>query len=104
VVLEIDLQGAAQVRERHPDAVVVLLVPPSPTVQAERLRGRGDSEATIRARIAKGEQEMRLGRSLTSHVVVNRDLESAVEQVAGILDGHRSPRPAMPGGDPAEGA
>ena len=103
MVLEIDLQGAAQVRARHPDAVVVLLVPPSTEVQADRLRGRGESEATVGARIAKGEEEMRLGRSLTSHVVVNRDLESAVEEVAGILDAHRSPPTAVSGGDPAEG-
>jgi guanylate kinase len=100
VVLEIDLQGAAQVRRREPDAVIVLLVPPSPQAQAERLRGRGDDEAAVAARIAKGEEEMRHGRTLTPHVVVNDDLEAAVAQVAGILEGHRSTRPGSPGGDP----
>ena len=104
VLLEIDLQGAVQVRARHPEAVVVLLVPPSPEAQAERLRGRGDPEDTVAARIAKGEEEMRIGRTLTPYVVVNDDLESAVSQVAGIIDAHRSPRPAVRGGGPPEGA
>jgi guanylate kinase len=104
VVLEIDLQGAAQVRDRDPDAVIVLLVPPSAEAQAQRLRGRGDDEEAVARRIAKGEDEMRLGRTLTPYVVVNDDLESAVSQVAGILDAHRSPRPANSGGDPREGA
>jgi guanylate kinase len=90
VVLEIDLQGAAQVRRAHPDAVVVLLVPPSVEAQAERLRGRGDDEEAVARRITKGEEEMRLGRRLTPYVVVNDDLESAVSQVAGILDAHRT--------------
>jgi guanylate kinase len=100
VVLEIDLQGAGQVWARDPDAVIVLLVPPTPEAQAERLRGRGDDESAVARRIAKGEDEMRLGRALTPYVVVNDDLESAVSQVAGILDAHRTSRPTTPGGDP----
>ena len=90
VVLEIDLQGAAQVRRRDPEAVVVLLVPPSVEAQAERLHGRGDDEEAVARRIAKGEEEMRVGRLLTPYVVVNDDLESAVTQVTGILDAHRT--------------
>ena len=104
VVLEIDLQGAEQVRRRDPSALIVLLVPPSAEAQAERLRGRGDDEAAVARRIAKGEEEMRVGRTLTEHVVVNDRLESAVAEVAGILDAHRSPPPTTMGGDPAEGA
>jgi guanylate kinase len=104
VVLEIDLQGAEQVRRRAPTAVIVLLVPPSPEVQAQRLRGRGDDEAAVARRIAKGEEEMRVGRTLTPYVVVNDHLDSAVAEVVGILDSHRPPRPATAGGEPAEGA
>jgi guanylate kinase len=90
VVLEIDLQGAAQVRRRDPGAVIVLLVPPSVEAQAQRLRGRGDDEEAVARRIAVGEEEMALGRRLTPYVVVNDDLESAVSQVAGILEAHRT--------------
>jgi guanylate kinase len=104
VVLEIDLQGAEQVRRRDPSALIVLLVAPSVEAQAERLRGRGDDEAAVARRIAKGEEEMRVGRTLTDHVVVNDQLESAVAEVAGILDAHRSSPPTATGGDPAEGA
>jgi guanylate kinase len=95
VVLEIDLQGARQVKERHPDALVVLLVPPSPEVQRERLRHRGDDAAEVDRRIAKGAEEMRLGRELTPFVVVNDEVDRAVSEVAGILDIHRN-RPSDP--------
>ena len=49
VLLEIDLQGAEQVIERHPDSLLVLLLPPSPEVQAERLRGRGEDPGDDRS-------------------------------------------------------
>jgi guanylate kinase len=102
VLLEIDLQGAVQVLERRSDALLVLLVPPSPEVQAQRLRQRGDSEDELRRRIDKGAEEERLGRSLTPHVVVNDDLDRAVAEVAGILDRHRKGLSAD--GDPADGS
>jgi guanylate kinase len=95
VVLEIDLQGARQVKERDPDALVVLLVPPSPEVQRQRLRRRGDDAAEVDRRIAKGAEEMRLGRELTPFVVVNDEVDRAVSEVAGILDTHRN-RPSDP--------
>lgn len=104
VVLEIDLQGAQQVLARHPDAVLVLLVPPSPEVQAERLRHRGDSEEDLRRRLAKGHEEERLGRTLTPHVVVNDDLDRAVAEVAGILEGHRKGPSAAGRAEPRRGS
>lgn len=93
VLLEIDLQGAAQVRERHPEAVVILVVAPSADVQADRMRARGDGEDHVAARVALGLEEERKGRALADHVVVNDDLDRAVEEVAGILIGH----PSAPG-------
>ena len=89
VVLEIDLEGAKQVKARHPDALVVLLLPPSVEEQAERLRGRGDLDAEAARRIEKGAEEERLGRALAQYVVVNDDIDRAVAQVAGILERHR---------------
>ena len=89
MLLEIDLQGAQQVKHRHPDALVVLLVPPSREVQAARLRQRGDTEEEVARRIALGAEEERVGRELTPHVVVNDDLDRAVGDVAGILESHR---------------
>ena len=55
VILEIDVQGARQIRERVPDAVLILLEPPSMEELARRLRGRGtESEDKIERRMADG--------------------------------------------------
>lgn len=89
IVLEIDVQGAAQVRHRHPDAVTILVVAPTALAQAERLRARGDDEKAVASRMALGREEERLGRDLAEHVIVNDDLDRAVEEVAGILRGYR---------------
>jgi guanylate kinase len=94
VLLEIDLQGARQVVAQDPDALVVLLVPPSPEVQAERLRARGDDESHVARRLAKGRHEERLGRQLADHVVVNDEVERAVADVAGIVEAARAARRA----------
>ena len=102
VLLEIDLQGAAQVRERDPDALVVLLLPPSPAVQAERLRRRGDDEAEVTRRLETGAREEKVGRALTTHVVVNNDVDQAAADVASILEAHRRAAPEPPGGHPRE--
>jgi guanylate kinase len=86
VLLEIDLQGAQQIVERHPDAVVILLLPPSLDVQRQRLVGRGDSTAHVERRIAKGREEVELGRKLAGYEVVNDQVERAVAEVAGIVE------------------
>jgi guanylate kinase len=89
VLLEIDVQGAAQVRALRPDAVVILLLPPSAEAHEARLRSRGDSEGHVAARLDKGAEEVSAGRALSAHEVVNDDLEAAVAQVAGIIDAAR---------------
>lgn len=104
LLLEIELQGARQVLQRHPDALLILLVPPSPDVQAERLRARGDSAQEAARRIEKGLLEEQEGRALTPYVVVNDDLDRAVAEVAGILDRHRRGAEAEPGAQPRKGS
>ncbi len=89
VLLEIDVQGAAQVRSRHPDAVVVFVEAPSREAQEQRLRGRGDREDLIARRLAAAPDEERAGRALADHIVVNRDLAEAVEEVAAIVESRR---------------
>ena len=93
VLLEIEVQGAAQIRDRFPDAVIILVVPPSSEVQAERLRGRGEPEEQVRRRLVAGAQEIAAGRHLADHEVVNDDLDRAVAEVAGIIDGYRARPP-----------
>lgn len=90
VLLEIDVQGARQVLEQHPDAKVVLLLAPSVDAQAARLRARGDAEEHVERRIELGRSEEAEGRRLADHVVVNDDLESAVEQLSAIIAAARS--------------
>lgn len=89
VLLEIDLQGAEQVVAKCPDAVVVLLVPPSEDVQRQRLVGRGDPAEHVARRIAKGREEILRGQALARYSVVNADLEQAVQELAGIVAGIR---------------
>ncbi|MGH9189082.1 MAG: guanylate kinase [Acidimicrobiales bacterium] len=90
LLLEIDVQGAAQVRRQRPDAVVVLVEPPSRVVQQQRLEARGDDEALIARRLAKAESEESAARRLADHVVVNDDLGRVTDEVAGIVEGYRS--------------
>jgi guanylate kinase len=89
VLLEIELDGARQVREQHPGAVMLFVVPPSREVQEERLRGRGDPPERVRERVRMAEELDATGRALADHVVVNDDLGRAVEEVAAILESHR---------------
>ena len=90
VLLEIDLQGAQQVRRQRPDAVLILLKPPSPAVQEERLRARGDDEPHIARRLEEGAEEERMGIEIADAVVVNHDVTQATAHVAGIVERYRS--------------
>lgn len=89
LLLEIDLNGARQVRQRYQEAVLVLVLPPSREAQEARMRRRGDTEEQISRRLALGEVEGREGRLVADHVVVNDDLGRAVDELAGILAAHR---------------
>jgi len=89
VLLEIDLQGARQVRALFPDAVVIMVVAPSRAEQEARLRGRGDPEERVAQRLALAEIEEREGRELADHVVVNDDVGRAVEELTGIVEACR---------------
>lgn len=92
VLLEIDVQGAEQVLARDPDALVILVVPPSRDAQEARLRARGDDDAHIRRRLGMSAHEEEVGRRLASAVVVNDDLERAVDEVAAIVERRRHHR------------
>jgi guanylate kinase len=93
VLLEIDVQGAEQVLAQRPDATVILLLPPSPEVQAQRLAARGDDEAHIRRRVELGRSEVERGAEIAAHTVVNDDLDRALAELAAIVDGTRTAAP-----------
>ena len=69
---------------------MILLLPPSPQVQEERLRARGDDESHIARRLLAGEAEEREGRAIADAVVVNHDVSQATADVAGIVGRYRS--------------
>ena len=92
VLLEIDVQGAEQVRRLVPDAVVVLVTAPDDSSLEARLRGRGDDEAHVRARLASAPGEVARGRALADRVVVNDDPDRAAGEIVSILEGLRRAR------------
>lgn len=88
LVLEIDVQGAFQVKERFPDAVLVFIMPPSLDVLRERLVDRGtESDNSLKLRLANAEREMALADRYDD-IVVNDDLERATEELLGVIEKH----------------
>lgn len=73
LILEIEVEGARNVKARYPDAVLVMLLPPSYSVQEQRLRGRGtETEEKILERLARAKEEI-LCAPAYDYVVYNRD-------------------------------
>jgi guanylate kinase len=86
VVLDIEVKGARQVRERFPGSVQVFVLPPSAAVLVQRLRARNTEDpAEVGRRLAIAAEEL-LAAVEYQYVVVNDDMVDAVAQVAAILD------------------
>jgi guanylate kinase len=114
VVLEIEVQGAAQVRARRPDARFVFLLPPSLSALEERLRARGtDTPEQVQARLALARRELRAAVRF-DYAVVNDDLDRCVADVQAIVRAERegcaeplrrrfAPREALARLDPVAG-
>lgn len=86
VILEIDVNGALNVKRVSPDAVLVFIAPPSLEVLEARLRGRGtETEEQIALRLGRVEMEMAKAAQY-DEVVVNDDLETAVDELDAIMD------------------
>jgi guanylate kinase len=95
LVLEIDVQGAAQVKQKMPDSVAIFVLPPSRQELERRLRERGqDSVDSIARRLERARQEMQRFREY-DFVVVNNDLERAGSAIQAIALAARSSRRAM---------
>ena len=85
VILEIDVQGAFQVRKKLPQAKLVFIAPPSMEVLEERLRGRAtDSEETIQRRMANAAGEMEAAKDYDV-IIVNDDLEKATAELLEVI-------------------
>ncbi|MCY4433994.1 MAG: guanylate kinase [bacterium] len=86
VLLEIDVQGAAQVRENRPEALCIFVEAPSPEEQESRLRGRGDPESHIAKRLALADSERILAYELNAIHVVNDTLDETVAAIASLIE------------------
>lgn len=86
VVLEIEVDGAQQVKRQHPGAVLVFVLPPTRTEQERRLRGRGDHEEKVIERLRKAESEEPVGRGLADEILVNDDLDETVDRLLRIIE------------------
>jgi guanylate kinase len=96
VVLEIEVQGAQQVRAAKPDSIQIFIAPPDPAVLRKRLAGRGtDSAEAIDKRLETAEIEL-ASRGDFDHLIVNDELETATGQLVGIVReelGEQAPPP-----------
>lgn len=100
LILEIDWQGARQVRKRLPEAIQVFILPPSREELEARLRKRAaDSPEAIARRLAESDSEISHWREF-DFVIVNRDFDRALAELEAIFDGRgeasRQDRPGLP--------
>ncbi|MHC4275571.1 MAG: guanylate kinase [Planctomycetota bacterium] len=93
VILDIDVQGALQVRESMPEALMIFLVPPSDEELLRRLRGRGrEGEDSIQRRFAEAQKEIEIARTSGAYdaTVVNDVLEQAVDETCRLVEQRRA--------------
>jgi guanylate kinase len=89
LLLEIDINGARQVHDRIPTALLLFVDAPDRASQRRRLEGRGDPPAMIEARLIESEREAAAARALGCTFVVNDDIDRAVGEVLRLIDAHR---------------
>jgi guanylate kinase len=89
ILLDIDTQGARQLRARYPEAVLIFIIAPSVAELEQRLRERAsDAGDEIARRLARARQEIPLWRQY-DYLIVNRDVKDAVEQLATVIQAER---------------
>ncbi len=92
LILDIDVKGARQLKERLPGAVSIFILPPSKQVLEQRLRSRSqDSEEVIQRRLAEAKEEIR-NYSQYDYVLVNREVRASVDNLVAIVSANRSRR------------
>ena len=90
VVLEIEVDGAQQVKKLQDDAILIFVLPPTRTEQERRLRERGDREDKVHERLHKAETEEPIGLQLADHIVVNDNLDDTIDEMLRIIDQARA--------------
>ena len=93
VILEIDWQGATQIRKQRPDAVSIFILPPSLDILAQRLRGREtDDDAVIQRRLDGAQDEMSHFAEF-DYLIVNDDFQRALYELEAIVEARRLDTP-----------
>jgi guanylate kinase len=86
VLLEIELQGARQVRAAMPECVLVFLLPPSPEELKRRLVDRGtEDDAAVKARLARADEEL-AAQSEFDHVIRNVEVATAAAELSALIE------------------
>lgn len=86
VVLDIELEGARQVKALYPDAMLIWISPPSFADLADRLRRRGDTDGdAVERRLERAARDMQLAPSVFDHHIVNDDVDLAVEEIVDLI-------------------
>lgn len=90
VILEIDVQGGCQVKAAMPEAMMIFILPPKLDELLRRIegRGRGEDAQARQKRLAKAEAEIATGKAHYTYFVVNDVLDTAVQDVIDIIQGH----------------
>ena len=90
LILEIDWQGAQQVRRLYPDCVGIFILPPSIEELERRMRSRGqDAESVIRRRVANAKEELAHAGEF-KYAIINKDFETARRELASIIERERA--------------
>ena len=85
VILDIDTQGAGQIKEKCQDAVFIFIMPPSLEILEERLRNRkSDNEAEIKKRMRRARDEIR-DYTMYDYIIVNRDFDRALTELRSVV-------------------
>ncbi len=85
-ILEIEIQGAMNIKKMYPNAVLMFIMPPSVTALYDRLKGRGtEDEATILKRMSRAVEESE-GLTDYDYIVINDDLEQCVDEINACIE------------------
>jgi guanylate kinase len=92
-IFDIDVQGGLAIKKKHPDAVLVFVLPPSFEELERRLRDRGtDSEETVRRRLLAARAEMEKGVAAYDYIIVNDDFTRALGELRSVVVAERCRR------------
>lgn len=90
VLLEIDVQGAAQIKAMHPQSHLIFVDTPSVDEQERRLRSRGDTDERVAMRLEKAVLERAAAEELGCQIVINDDLAATVSELAQLIEAART--------------